>query len=139
MSGADAVRAASERFYDALNSMVNGDPAPMSEIWWHSEDVTTMHPVGGRETGWDEVQASWQQIAEISSGGSVELRDRAVHVTGDVARELGREDVTVTLAGERVDSEIRVTNVYRRRGGEWKMVHHHTDTDPDMKEVVAEA
>jgi len=30
----------------------------------------------------------------------------------------------------------RMTNVYRRDGDSWKMVHHRADTSPAMIEVV---
>jgi hypothetical protein len=47
----DDVRAASDRFYSALDAMANGDASSMTEIWSHEDDVTTMHPIGGREVG----------------------------------------------------------------------------------------
>ena len=50
----------------------------------------------------------------------------------DLAYELGTEHGQATLAGEQITIEQRVTNVYRREGGEWKIVHHHTDLSPAM-------
>ncbi|MCG8606140.1 nuclear transport factor 2 family protein [bacterium] len=41
------------------------------------------------------------------------------------------------LSGHTVRGEIRVTNIYRREGGAWKIVHHHTDADPSMQEVLS--
>lgn len=136
MSAKDDVRDASERFYAALNEMVNGDASGMADIWAHGAEVSTMHPVGGREVGWTEVQDSWEGIAEISSGGEVNLKGRRIRVMGDVACEVGTEHVTATLAGKRTQGEIRVTNIYRRDDGTWKMVHHHTDTDPAMQDIL---
>jgi hypothetical protein len=52
------VRGASEKFYSALNRMLNGDAGPLGDIWSHSATVTTMHPIGGREVGWDQVRGS---------------------------------------------------------------------------------
>lgn len=134
---ADSVRRASSQFYTALNKMVNGDAKPMAEIWAHDDEVTTMHPVGSREVGWNAVKASWEGIAEISSEGEVSLKDQQIRVVGDVAYEVGVEDVTATLSGETVHSEVRVTNIYRRADGTWKMVHHHTDLDPAMEDILA--
>ena len=37
-------------------------------------DVTTMHPIGGRQVGWDQVWGSWQQVAGIASGGRPRLK-----------------------------------------------------------------
>ena len=45
----DEVCQASDQFYAALNRVLNGDARPMMEVWPHNSDVTTMHPIGGRE------------------------------------------------------------------------------------------
>ena len=70
------VRAASEEFYSALNRMLNGDAGPLGDIWSHSATVTTMHPIGGREVGWDQVRGSWEQVAELTTQGQVSLSDQ---------------------------------------------------------------
>ena len=137
MAAEDEARAAAERFYAALNTMVNGDAGPMADIWAHDAGVTTMHPIGGRQVGWDQVQESWRQVAAISSGGKVTLADRLIRVVGDAAYELGTEHVEATLAGQPVRTQARVTNIYRRDGGGWRIVHHHTDTSPEMQAVLS--
>src|SRR6476469_6092364 len=120
------VRAASEEFYSALNRMLNGDAGPLGDIWSHSATVTTMHPIGGREVGWDQVRGSWEQVAKIVSGGQIKLEDQFVQIIGDMAYELGVEHGQYTLAGKPVAADYRVTNIYRRDGA-WKIVHHHAD------------
>jgi len=50
--------------------------------------------------------------------------------------EIGTERGRGKVAGEQIEFEHRVTNVYRREGGQWKMVHHHTDVSPAMVEVL---
>ncbi|WP_255195590.1 YybH family protein [Halorarius litoreus] len=133
----DEVRAASDRFYDALERMANGDAGPMMEVWSHADDVTTMHPIGGREVGWAEVEGPWGAVAELAGDGTITRADQLVRVVGDCAYELTTEKVSFTLAGERVDTEVRATNVYRREDGEWKIVHHHADPSPEMLDVMA--
>lgn len=58
MSTEAEVRKASKQFYAGLNRMVNGDADPLADIWSHSAAVTAMHPIGGRQVGWDAVRAS---------------------------------------------------------------------------------
>ena len=65
------VRKASERFYLALNRMIKGDVDSMSEIWSHGAAVTSMHPIGGRQVGWENVRESFRQVAQIASTGQV--------------------------------------------------------------------
>ena len=130
------VRAASEEFYSALNRMLNGDAGPLAEIWSHSATVTTMHPIGGREVGWDQVRGSWEQVAQLTTQGQVTLSDQFIQVAGDVAYELGVEHGQFRLAGQPVTGDCRVTNIYRRESGAWKIVHHHADASPAMMDLV---
>src|ERR687886_179428 len=137
MAVEDEIRQASEQFYAALNRMINGDPEPMMEVWSHGSDVTALHPLGGRETGWEEVRDSWEQVAQGFSGGQVSLEDLVVvPLADDVAYTLGTERGQATLRDETVSIDWRVTNIYRREEGEWKMVHHHTDVSPALVEVL---
>jgi ketosteroid isomerase-like protein len=136
MAAEDEVRQASEGFYAALTRMCNGDAGPMDAVWAHSADVTTMHPIGEREVGWEQVGPVWQQVASLASGGQVGLSDRLVRVGTDLAYEVGIEEGEATLAGERIPIRHRVTNVYRREGGGWKIVHHHSDPSQAMNEVL---
>jgi len=136
MSTEDEVRKASEQFYAALNRMANGDARPLADIWSQGAAVTTMHPIGGREVGWDKVRESFQQVAQIASEGRIKLDDQIIHVTGDLAYELGVERGQAKFAGQQVSLDHRVTNIYRREAGRWKIVHHHADVSPAMLEVL---
>ena len=136
MSTEDEVRKASEQFYAALNRMLNGDARSLGDIWSQGADVTTMHPIGGREVGWDKVRGSFQQVAEIASEGRIRLDDQLIRVVGDLAYELGSERGQAKFAGQQISLDHRVTNIYRREAGSWKIVHHHTDVSPAMLDVL---
>ena len=136
MSAEVDVRKASEQFYTALNRMVNGDAAALAGIWSHSASVTTMHPIGGRQVGWGQVRDSWEQVARLATEGAVTLGDQMIELAGDMAYELGSERGQFTLAGEKISVENRVTNIYRREAGQWKIVHHHTDLSPAMVDIL---
>lgn len=137
MSAEGEVRNASTQFYQALNKMANGDASSLASIWSNSPDVTAMHPIGGRQTGWEAVGASFQGVADVASDGRIELTDQVIRVVGDLAYEIGTERGQFKLAGHLVEFEPRVTNIYRREAGGWKMVHHHTDISPAMLEGLA--
>ncbi|KAB1188001.1 MULTISPECIES: nuclear transport factor 2 family protein [Haloferax] len=132
----EGVRAVSDRFYNALTQMANGDATPMMELWPHRDDVTTMHPIGGREVGWDEVRGPWQAVADMAEGGEVKPTDQHFRVFGDVAIELVTEDVSMSLGGESVEGMYRATNIYHRENGEWHIVHHHTDIDMEFIDIL---
>jgi ketosteroid isomerase-like protein len=136
MSAAEEVRLASKRFYTALNLMANGDASQMADAWSHGSEVTAQHPIEGREVGWEAVRPSFEQFAQIATDGNIALKDQFIRVEGDFAYELGVEQGACKLAGHPVDFKHRVTNIYRREGGEWRMIHHHSDTSPAMVAVL---
>ena len=138
MSTDSEVREASREFYAALNGMATGNAAAIANTWAHSPTVTSMHPTGGREVGWDQVGEVFSQVAGLSSAGHVELVDSRIEVGGDLAYETGFERGQITIAGRPVSIDQRVTNVYRRDGGTWRMVHHHADLSPAMMEILRE-
>jgi ketosteroid isomerase-like protein len=137
MSTEDEVRKASKQFYAGLNHMANGDAGPLADIWSHSATVTAMHPIGGREVGWDAVGGSFGQVAKLASDGKIELKDQLIQVAGDVAYEVGIEHGQFKLAGQQVTLEHRVTNIYQQEAGAWKIIHHHTDISPAMLDVLS--
>jgi ketosteroid isomerase-like protein len=137
MSAEDEVRKASTQFYAALNRMLNGDASQMQGVWSHGPGVTTMHPVGGREVGWAQVERPWTELAKLISEGQAGLNDQVVQAAGDLGYEVGAEKGHVTLGGCRVNIDHRVTNIYRREAGAWKIVHHHADVSPAMLEALA--
>ncbi len=136
MSTEDEVRQASDQFYAALNRLVNGDAGLMTEIWSHSSDVTVMHPVVGLVVGWEQVRASWEQFAQLCSGGQVIIRDPLIRVGGDLAYEVGTESAEVTVAGQTISFRPRVTHIYHHEAGGWKIVHQHTDVEPAMQTIL---
>ena len=124
------IREVSTQFYAALKRMLNGDARALSDVWSHRSSVTAMHPLGGRQVGWAEVRKTWEQIAQRSSEGKVELKDQLIRLAGEVAYEVGVEQVEAKLGGQKFAAKIRVTNIYQREAGAWKITHHHTDMSP---------
>lgn len=137
MTVEDQVRAASAQFYAALNRMLDGDASSLGDIWLQDPTVTTMHPIGGREVGWEQVRRSFEEVARKSTGGRVELTDQLIQIAEGVAYELGVEHAQFSIAGEPLSLNARVTNIYRRQAGGWKIVHHHGDKSPGIFEALS--
>ena len=49
-------------------------------------------------------------------------------VIGDMAFTAGLERTSASVDGEPRTYTLRATQVYRREGGQWKVVHRHGDT-----------
>jgi ketosteroid isomerase-like protein len=140
MTVEDEVRQTSEQFYASLNRLINGDPGPMMEVWSHGSDVSTMNPRGRVNIGWEEVSAGWERATQLLSDGQVSVEDLVVvPLADDVAYTLGREHGQAKVGGEPVIIDWRVTTIYRREHGEWKVVHNHTDVSQTMAEADARA
>ncbi len=139
MTVEEAVRQAHDAFYRALNRTVQGDGSLMPTAWWHGDQVTTAHPMGGFALGWAEVSASWDELSKTLSDGHVEMTDLVVIVVNeDVAYTVGIEHVEFTVLGRHVKFAGNTTNVYARRDGQWKIVHHHPDRAPAAESAALE-
>lgn len=112
----------------------NGDAGPRFETWSDRPPVTLFGawrnahgPVATREV--------FTQLAEgFSQATSSEVELIAADVSGDLAYTVQREITSTIVNGVPRDYVLRVTQVYRREGGQWKVVHRHGDDelDPDQ-------
>jgi len=60
--------------------------------------------------------------------------------SGDLAYTLGYERFSFSMDGGPVEPiTLRVTHVYRREDGEWKIVHRHADVPPTGQPLRADA
>jgi ketosteroid isomerase-like protein len=126
-----AVRDATAKFYSALQVMFTGDAGPMKDVWSHADDVTFMGPAGELKRGWPAVLADWEAQAALKLGGDVQFEDLHVTVGRDLALTNGWERGQNVGADGKVEVvSIRATNVFRKEGGSWKMIGHHTDLLP---------
>jgi ketosteroid isomerase-like protein len=134
---------ASDRFYAALSELSRGNPGPMADVWSQGADVSAMHPVGGRELGWEQVWQSFDQAARqvLESPMTVErswVSDlKLVRLREDLAYTLCTEHVDCTIGGQPISLQGRATNIFRREGDTWKIIHHHADPFPALYEALA--
>jgi ketosteroid isomerase-like protein len=132
-SGSDeqAVREAAAKFYSALQAMFTGDAGPMKQVWSHAADVSFMGPTGEVKRGWPAVRAEWEAQAALKLGGEVQPLEMHVTVGRDLALTSGWErGQNIGPDGKVQVVSIRATNVFRKEGGAWKMIGHHTDLLP---------
>lgn len=128
--------AASAKFYQALNAMANGNTAPMEDVWVTKKNATALHPIGGRDCGYDDIIASFKKVGEIARGGNIRLTDQQIDVGADLAVETGVETGTLNIAGHVATLSHRVTNVYRKSDNAWKLQLHHADISQQMLDIL---
>jgi ketosteroid isomerase-like protein len=108
--------------------MFKGNLTPMKAVWSHADDVTYLGPTGKFERGWAAVLRDWEGQAAMKLGGKVEPVEIHVIVGKDVAVVNDYEQGENTNAAGKVERlRLRATNVFRKEGGRWTMVRHHTD------------
>ncbi|HEX6368756.1 MAG TPA: DUF4440 domain-containing protein [Longimicrobium sp.] len=134
------IRDAVHRLYGKVNQALNGDAGPILEEWSHAPDATVMHPGGGRQQGWDEVRAAWEQWAGSVTDGGVQAGELSIHLLApDIALVSGHETGSGVLMGERCQVDARMTLVLRRENGRWRPVHHHADVVPAIRDAATRA
>ena len=126
------LRQASNGFYAALREVVAGDASAMDGIWSHDPAVVTMHPLGGRQEGWDQIRASWGMVSGIGQKVDIDLHDATYFVAGNIGIVTGFERGDLNFGGRHLDYSARVTNVFCYEGGAWKAALHHVDESPAL-------
>ena len=112
----------------AEEALHNGDPEPRLAMWSRNDPVTVLGAVRSA-TGWDEVSQLFRWLgAGFSNCTSYRFDLVAAGVSGDLAYTVGYEHTSVSWEGVPLDPyTLRVTHVYRREDGEWRIVHRHGD------------
>jgi len=120
------------RQVEADRAIHNGDMAPRMEIWSHADPVTLFGAFGPCNSGWDQVSRTFHWVASRFSSGTEFAFDLvAAGISGDLAYTVGYERSLRAVDGGPVEpSTLRVTHVYRREDGEWKIAHRHADFLP---------
>ena len=134
----DFLAATMPRYEQAEIAIHNGDAAPRTTTWSHNEPVTVFGAARSA-TGWDEIQRLFSGLGSIFSNcTSFENEVVAAGVSGDLAYIVGFEHTTASLNGAPPQPYVlRVTTVFRREEGDWKVVHRHGDPASDSAIALA--
>jgi ketosteroid isomerase-like protein len=119
---------------DAL--VTRGDEGPRMRLWSTRDPVTLFGAIGMCESGWDRLSQIFPWVAaRFSNVSDFRFEADVVEVVGDMAYTLGFERFNASIAGRPIEPVlVRVTHIYRRENGEWKIVHRHADNPgPDTR------
>ena len=128
------------RQIEAEEAFVHGDPRPRMALWSRRDPVTLFGAIGMGESGWEQLSRTFSWVASrFSEVSDFRFDVELVEVSGDMAYTLGFERFIGSVAGRPVEPiTVRVTHVYRREDGEWKIVHRHADNPARNPRSAAE-
>ena len=114
--------------YEAELALHNGDPAPRRALWSLREPVSVLGAWRNAH-GQAEIDALFTYLGtKFSNCTSYAFEVQSYDVIGDMAYTAGLERTSVSVDGQPRTYTLRVTQVYRREEGEWKVAHRHGDT-----------
>ena len=118
-----------ERREQAARAFVSGEAAPLGRIVARDLPATFFGPQGGYEQGPDHVYSVYERDAARFSEGDTNFKILQKAASDGIAYWVGFQRATARLGGnpEPIPFDLRVTEVFRREGEEWKLVHRHAD------------
>jgi ketosteroid isomerase-like protein len=118
-----------ERVREATSAFINGDIRRYISLVDHADDFTLMPPEGGETVhGFEGTDAEIDGMEQFFKSGDATLEVDATYASGNLA-------VLVVVERQRglvgdypeQDLSLRVTLVFRREDGAWRLVHRHAD------------
>jgi uncharacterized protein (TIGR02246 family) len=124
------LESAIEESHAALAAILKGDPSGYKALFSDREDVTLGNPFGPYAHGREQVEDTLVRAASNYRDGTVTgVELMATYVSGDLACvvEVERGKAKVGGGQEVLPLAVRVTSLFRREDGAWKLVHRHAD------------
>jgi ketosteroid isomerase-like protein len=116
----------------AHDAMVQGDPAPFIQMWSQRDPVSLFGAWGPCQTGWEQLARTFAWVGSRFSEGTESASEvQVVGLGGDLAYTVGYETMVASIDGApKAPMKLRVTHIYRREDGAWRLVHRHADYAP---------
>jgi ketosteroid isomerase-like protein len=117
------------RTKEATTFFMRGEMDRYLELTEHASGFTLMNPLGGPPERHEDRAESLRAAADFFKGGeATEMEVAEAHAWGDTVVLVMIERQHGEVGGlPDQDWPLRVTQVYRREGSDWLLVHRHAD------------
>jgi ketosteroid isomerase-like protein len=117
-----------QRTEEASTAFIRGDMERYLALTPHARGFTLMNPFGGPPTRYEDRSESVRAAASYFTGGEARLELVETHVWDDTVVLVMIEGYRGQVGGlPEQEWSLRVTQVYRREGDQWQVVHRHAD------------
>ena len=119
-----------ERYHVAMDAFMRGDHEPAKRLFSDGEDVTLGNPFGPFARGPGQVAETMARAAtHYRDGHATGFESVSKLVVGDLAYSVEVERLTSKVGGamDLAPVALRVTTIFRREDGGWRIVHRHAD------------
>ena len=118
-------------FEKATTGFVNGDATLWKQNASRGDDVTLMGGWGTYEKGWAKVGAryDWAAARFVPSAAAVTVEYVSVGASDDLGYTVTIERSVAQVEGQAAAAPmaLRVTQLFRREEGQWRLIHRHAD------------
>jgi ketosteroid isomerase-like protein len=126
-----------ERLDAAVLGVMNGDSSAWEEIYSHAPDATLFGGWGGPgEKGWEQLAARWKMVTGRYRSSTLQIERVSEHITPEMAVTVEIERGEAQFSdGSSGPIALRVTHVFRREEGQWRLVHRHADEQMKLQPI----
>ena len=116
----------------AMRDFFKGNPKPINDIYSSCDEISLAQLSGSFITGRNEVTEVVRQNALKYREGTTTFETLTTFVTPEVAYIVQVERVDAKIDGKNkiTPLALRVTSIFRREDGIWKLLHRHVDRYP---------
>jgi ketosteroid isomerase-like protein len=123
------------RQLSAERAMHDGDAVPRLAMWSERDPLTLLGAAMACVQGAETVRETFGTVAAwFSDCTAYDIELIAAGASGDLAYTVVFEHTSCSVNGVPRSYRLRVTHVYRRENGEWRIVHRHADEPPGESE-----
>jgi ketosteroid isomerase-like protein len=126
----NSVQEAVARLHAAMAKVANGDVSEIKRLYSHTREATSFYGWGGYEKGEEAVSRRWDWAGQQFKGGNV----RHENITTVISSEMFYTTDIETFENQHVAGvdgltgwSNRVTHIFKREQGEWRLFHRHAN------------